>query len=72
MQKGFSEITRRWLARLSFAFLVIAFFLGWEGYKRYAAASQIADWRTLLDFFAAMLSVVLAFIGLAERHRPRS
>jgi hypothetical protein len=58
------------MARLSFAFLVIAFFLGWQGYKRYTALGQTMDWRTLLDFFAATLSTVLAFIGLAERHRP--
>jgi hypothetical protein len=68
-----SEFTRRWLGRFSFAFLVMAFFLGWEGYKRYTAAGgQIGDWRTLLDFVAAALGVVLGFAGLRERHRPRT
>ena len=70
MKNDFHQITRRWLARFSFAFLVIAFFLGYEGYKRFNAFGGYADWRTLLDFFAATLSVVLAFTGLRERHRP--
>ena len=64
------EITRRWLRRFGFAFLVIAFFLGWEGYKRYRAMGGAIDWRTMLDFFAAALGVVLGFTGLRERHRP--
>jgi hypothetical protein len=70
MRNDWSPITRRWLARLSFSFLVLAFFLGWEGYKRYQAnASGQVDWRTLVYWFAAMLSVVLAFAGISERHR---
>lgn len=73
MQDNRREFIRRWLGRFSFAFLVVAFFLGWEGYKRYqAAGGQMADWMTLLDFFAAAVSVVLGFMGLRERHRPRS
>jgi hypothetical protein len=72
MRNNRSEITRRWLGRFSFAFLAIAFFLGWEGYKRYMAAGRdIGDWRTMLDFMAAAMSVVLGFVGLRERHRPR-
>ena len=72
MRKDWSDITRRWLGRLSFAFLVVAFFLGWEGYKRYMVeGGQIGDWRTLLDFVAAGMSLVLAFTGLRERHRRR-
>lgn len=73
MRKQWSEITRWWLGRFSFAFLVVAFFLGWEGYKRYTAAGgQVSDWRTLLDFVAAGMSAVLGFTGLRERHRPRA
>jgi hypothetical protein len=70
MENRRSKFTRRWLARLGFSFLVIGFFLGWEGYKRYAAAGGSAnDWRTLLYFFAAALSIVMGFAGLRERHR---
>ena len=71
MRNDLHRITRRWLARLSFSFLIIAFFLAWEGYKRYqATGSQGIDWHILLYWFAAALSVVLAFVGISERHRP--
>ena len=70
MKNDLHQITRRWLSRFSFAFLVIAFFLGYEGYKRFTAMGDQADWRTMVDFLAAMLSVVLGFTGLRERHRP--
>lgn len=70
MKNDWHERTRYWLGRLSFSFLVIAFFLGWEGRKRYlAAGGAIADWRTLLDFVAAVLAVGIALMGLRERHR---
>lgn len=70
MRNDWHRITRRWLARLSFSFLVIALFLAWAGYKRYqAGGSQGVDWRTLLDWFAAVVSAVLAFAGISERHR---
>lgn len=71
MESNWQSITRRWLGRLSFSFLVIALFLGWEGYRRYeVSGGAIMDWRTVLYFFAAVLSLVMAFIGLRERHRP--
>jgi len=70
MRNDLSTITRRWLGRLSFSFLVVAFFLAWEGYKRYQAAAGAADWRIILYFAAAAASVVLGFAGLRERHRP--
>jgi hypothetical protein len=70
MQNDWQAITRRWLGRLSFSFLVIAFFLGWEGYKRYTAAGGAGlDWHALLYFVAAAMSVALGFTGLRERHR---
>lgn len=69
--KSHTEITRRWMGRLSFSFLIVAFFLGWKGYKQYVAAGgAIADWRTLLDFVAAVLALLLGLAGLRERHRP--
>lgn len=70
MQNRWHAITRRWLARLSFSFLILAFFLAWEGYKRFKAAGGSADGKTTLDFVAAAMSAVLAFTGLRERHRP--
>jgi hypothetical protein len=70
MQNDWHTITRRWLGRLSMSFLVIAFFLGWEGYKRFnASGGSVNDWRTLLDFVAAALSLALGLTGVRERHR---
>lgn len=72
MRNDWHLITRRWLARFSFSFLVIAFFLAWEGYKRYQlTGGRLADWHALLYWFAAMLSLVMAFVGISERHRLR-
>ena len=70
MKNGWQEITRRWLARLSTSFLIVAFFLAYEGYRRYQILHGQTDWRVLLNFFAATVSVVLAFLGVRERHRP--
>jgi len=70
MRHDWHLITRRWLARLSFSFLVIAFFLAWEGYKRYqATGSHGLEWHALLYWISAALSSVLAFVGISERHR---
>jgi len=63
------QITRRLLGRFSFTFFVVAFFLGYEGYKRFNAMAGELDWRTMLLFLAATFSVVLGFTGLRERHR---
>ena len=73
MQIDWPTFTRRWLGRLAFSFLVIGFFLAWEGYKRHTSpAGPIDDWRTLLDLAAGTLSIVLGLTGIRERHRPRA
>jgi hypothetical protein len=72
MQDDRSNYTRRWLQRLSFSFFVIAFFVGWDAYKRHiATGGWVDDWRMLLEAVAAVLSVALGFMGLRERHRPQ-
>ena len=58
--------TRRWLGRLSFSFFVIAFFLAWEGYKRYTDGA--IDGRMVMCFIVSALSSVLGFVGVRERH----
>jgi hypothetical protein len=68
METRRSQITRHWLGRLSFSFFVVAFFLGWDGYKRYSTG--VEDWLTFLDFLAAAMSLGLGFMGVRERHRP--
>jgi hypothetical protein len=56
---------------LSFSFFVVAFVLGWEGYKLHIAAGGAGDdWRTFLYFIAAAMSLALGIIGVRERHRP--
>lgn len=69
MRYKLSAIARQWLGRLSFSFLVVAFLLTWQGYKRFHDAGDASDWRTVLYFGAAGASLVLALTGLRERHR---
>ena len=72
MKNDWAETTRRWLGRLSFSFLVVAFFLGWEGHRRYVMLGGAArDWRMLLDFIGAALALLMGLRGLRERHKGR-
>jgi hypothetical protein len=60
----------RWLARLSFSFLILAALLFWEGYTlmtRPAAGPPPA--RVWLYFLAAGLAAGLSMKGMRERHR---
>jgi hypothetical protein len=69
---SWTPFTGRWLQRLTFSFFVIAFFLGWDVYKRYIATGDpVGNWRMLFEAVAAVLSVALGFMGLRERHRPQ-
>jgi hypothetical protein len=56
---------RKWLARFSFSFLVLAAVLVWEGRK----ARERGDSATLHYIGAAVLAGA-AFAGMRERHRP--
>ena len=61
---------RRWLARLSFSFAIIAAVLFWEGYKatgRTGLPPRVI--KTVLCFIGAGASMVLAAAGTRERHR---
>ena len=49
--------------------LILAAFLGWEGLKRYRLLGYEMDWRAILFFVAAILSLILAFTGFRERYR---
>ena len=69
MRYDWSPFTRRWLGRFSFSFLIVGFFLAWEGYKRYTLLGGRLDWRAALYLLAAMLSLVLGMVGVRERHR---
>ena len=55
---------RKWLARLSFSFIVISAVLVWEG-RRAHERGESATWRYAL---AAVFAVAGA-AGIGERHR---
>ena len=58
---------RAWLARLSFPFLILAFVLAWQGWRR---AQEGADgWRVTAMYLGAALLVGFALAGVRERHR---
>ncbi len=55
---------RRWLARLSFSFFLIACVLAWEAHKTTATR----QWRTMYTLGAAAC-VAMGVLGVRERHR---
>jgi hypothetical protein len=63
---------RRWLARLPFTFLILAGWLGYEGYRastgRYGPVSSS---RVAIYFLAAFLALSLSMMAFRERYRPR-
>ena len=61
---------RYWLARLSFAFLAVAFVLAYEGYK---VAQQVPydAWKVRGYFLGAVLCFFAAIAGTSYRHRRR-
>ena len=50
---------RRWLARLSFSFLIIAVFLGYTAYRGDFRNHELSHGRVMLHLIAAMLAFVL-------------
>jgi hypothetical protein len=63
---------RRWLARLAFALLVLAFALAWEGHRAAAGLrGPVAQGRVPLYYGGAIVLAGLGFAGLRERHRSQ-
>ena len=61
---------RRWLARLGFALLVLAFVLAWEGYRAVTGeAPGVGRGRVVIYFVGAALLFGLGLRGIRERHR---
>jgi hypothetical protein len=58
---------RRWLARLSFSFFILAAVLAWEAYKANGAG---AGARRTLYAVGAVVCLGLGLVGVRERHRP--
>jgi hypothetical protein len=57
---------RRWLARLSFSFLIVAVYLVWTGTHH----PEFGQGRRMLFYVGAALAFVLFLMGTRERHRP--
>jgi len=60
---------RRWLARLSFSFIIIAAVLAWEAYKATGTGAS-ARTRATLCTVGALVAFALGLAGVRERHRP--
>ncbi len=58
---------RRWLARLSFSFLIVAFVLAWQGYR--LSQTEGRSGRVTASYLGAAVCVGLALAGVRERHR---
>jgi len=61
---------RRWLARLSFSFLIVAVCLGYTAYRG-EQSNALSHGRVMLYLFAAALAFSLFLMGTREKHRPR-
>ena len=61
----------RFLSRFTFTFLILAGFLGYEGYVLLTGPVRPEIWRVALYFIGAGLSLGLAVRGIRERHRQR-
>jgi hypothetical protein len=58
---------RRWLARLSFSFLALAFVLAWQGWRHSSAGAE--GWRVAALYLGAALCLAAGLAGVRERHR---
>jgi len=67
MNNGFWT-RRRWLARLSFSFLIIAGWLFWTGYQG-GVNHTLSPGRSTLCYVAGFMALSLFFMGTRERHR---
>jgi hypothetical protein len=62
---------RAWLARLSFTLFILCGILLWESYRAaHGQLGQVSAGRITLWMIGALLSFVLACVGVRERHRP--
>jgi hypothetical protein len=60
-----------WLARFSTSFIILGGFLLWESYKAvHGQLGSISTGRIVLFLIGALVSFVLAVVGIRERHRP--
>lgn len=61
---------RRWLARLSFSFLIIGGVLMWDVWRAMnGRGSPMGPWEMRLHFAGALLCIILGFTGIRLRHQ---
>ncbi len=60
---------KRWLARLSFSFFIIALVLSWQAYKVSSVPGAEKSWRAGLLLAGAVLAGILGAAGIRARHR---
>jgi hypothetical protein len=58
---------RRWLARLSFPFFILAFVLAWQAWRR--SQEGTGGWQVTAMYLGAALLAGMALAGVRERHR---
>lgn len=63
---------QKWLARFSFSFLIVGFYLGFEAYRAVKGqAGWVPQWRIVLYLVAAAASISLGISGIRARHRQK-
>jgi hypothetical protein len=61
---------QKWLARLSFSFLIVGAILAWSAYAALRGYGRpLPEWRIVVHFLLAALCFVLGFAGIHARHR---
>ena len=58
---------RRWLARLGFSFVVLAFVLFWSAYQR--SKTEATSARVILYVMGGAACAAAGMAGVRERHR---
>lgn len=67
-QNGFFS-RRRWLARLSMSFLIVAALLAYRGYRA-GQTHDLSPAQASICYIAAAMAFALFLMGVREKHRP--
>ncbi len=60
---------KRWLARLSWSFLIVALALAYDAWRGGAGPVQHPEWRIQLQYLGALVFIILFMLGVKARHR---
>lgn len=60
---------QRWLARLSYSFIIVALVLAWEAYRLWRAGEGALRNRILVYLVCAVLAALIGAAGVRARHR---